>query len=154
MRSRLWILVAGVVVALVAMIWWSRPSSLRRAGAPERPPATQPASGPSSQPSTQPASLPASAGTAVVRGKVVDPEGRPIAGARVVAATAPGPGAPRLPGAASQPSGRDGGELGVFPGPLPFPDQIATPASAPAPAAGAAAAATMPAAGAPASACR
>jgi protocatechuate 3,4-dioxygenase beta subunit len=133
MRSRLWIIVAGVVVALVAMIWWSRPSRLRGAG-PGRPPATQPASGPASPPgaaATQAASQPAGPATAVVKGTVMDQEGRPIAGARVVAATAPEPGPASRPGPGSQPAG-EGGGLGVYPGPLPFPDEIARPASAPA----------------------
>ena len=133
MRSRPWILVGGLVVVLVAMIWWSRPSRLRPAPGPGRPPATQPASGPAaSQPGTQPAGLPATAGTAVVRGTVADPEGRPIADARIVATTAPLPAAALPAGAASQPAGRDGGELGVYSGPLPFADEVARPASAPA----------------------
>jgi hypothetical protein len=147
MRSRLWVLIGGVVVALAAMVWWSRPSSLRPTVAPTSQPVgagSQPAA---TQPASQPAGLPAAVGTAVVQGRVVDPEGRPIAGARVVAVTAPEPRA----AASSQPStrdgGRDGGELGVYAGPLPFPDEIAAPASGPAsgPAAGTRAPASAPA---------
>jgi hypothetical protein len=151
MRSRLVILVASLVVACVAVVLWARACRLRRASDTGRPPAAQPVSGRASQPgATQPVAQAAarSAGgvAAAIRGRVVDPEGRPIAGVRIMAAAATGLGAAPPPGAGSQPAVHSGGELGVFEGPLPFPDQIAVPTSSPTSAPASAAAPAMAAA--------
>ncbi|HEY3351897.1 MAG TPA: carboxypeptidase-like regulatory domain-containing protein [Polyangia bacterium] len=122
---------AALVAALGALIAvaWARgalgPAPRGRA-APPAAPATQPApaSAPASRP-LAPATQAASAPLAVtLTGRVVDALGRAVPGAQVTVREVALGGGPRLV--------QEAGELGVLAGRLPYPDELAPPASQPA----------------------
>jgi protocatechuate 3,4-dioxygenase beta subunit len=131
LRAGLEGLAVAALAAALAFAWSqgvlgpARPPGPRRAAgtAPGSPPASAPASRPASLPASQAASASAPVASALT-GRVVDPQGRGVAGARVtvreVVRVAPGP---RLV--------EEAGDLGVLTGPLPFPDELPEPAGTP-----------------------
>jgi hypothetical protein len=120
--------IAAAVAALLLGVWAMGPRGGSDGGAGPGAKSAAPAAGRGAGPGVAPPSQGWSAGDRTVSGHVVDEQGRGLAGARVTLRELMG--TPASVPANLEPGS---GELGVLPGSLPFPDEVASfPASGPA----------------------